>query len=183
MPKGIYKNPIERAKKIGNALRGKKKPLRSEEHKRKISEANKGRKHTEETKKKMSEMLKGNKNPRWKGGKPKCIDCGKRLADYQSKRCLRCRGLNQCQEKHFNWKGGISKNSHSNDEPKYKQWRSDIFQRDNWTCQTCGLKGKKLVAHHIKSWAKFPELRYEIENGITLCEECHKLTDNYCGKK
>jgi len=85
-------------------------------------------------------------------------------------------------EKHWNWKGGISINAHSITEPKYKLWRSNIFERDNWTCQTCGIRGVYLEAHHIKSWAKFKELRYILENGVTLCRECHKLTDNYKGK-
>lgn len=85
-------------------------------------------------------------------------------------------------EKHYNWKGGISKNIHSISEPRYRKWRTKVFQRDSWTCQTCGLRGVYLEAHHIKSWAKYPNLRYELENGVALCRECHKLTDNYKGK-
>ncbi|MFA6925182.1 MAG: HNH endonuclease [Bacteroidales bacterium] len=71
---------------------------------------------------------------------------------------------------------------HTRDK-KYLQWRSNIFQRDNWTCRTCGITGCYLEVHHIKSWAKYPELRYDVENGITLCKECHKLTNNYKNKK
>jgi hypothetical protein len=82
---------------------------------------------------------------------------------------------------HWNWKGGKSRDKHMG--PEYKQWRSDVFERDNWTCQTCGIRGTNLEAHHIKSWAKFPELRYELSNGVTLCKECHKLTENFKGKK
>lgn len=74
------------------------------------------------------------------------------------------------------------RNKHQ-DDSKYKQWRSGVFERDNWTCQTCGKRGGYLEAHHIKKWAKFPELRYEMENGVTLCLDCHKLTNNYKGKK
>lgn len=59
---------------------------------------------------------------------------------------------------------------------KYKEWRSKVFERDNWTCQTCGKRGVYLEPHHIKGWAKYPELRYEVENGVALCIECHKLT-------
>ena len=95
----------------------------------------------------------------------------------KDKEWLERRGKN-----HHNWKGGISKDAHSPDEPKYKKWRKSIFERDNFTCQKCFLKGVYIEAHYIKSWAKYPELRYEISNGLTLCRECHKLTDNYKGK-
>jgi transposase/5-methylcytosine-specific restriction endonuclease McrA len=57
---------------------------------------------------------------------------------------------------------------------EYKLWVEAVFKRDNYTCQKCGKKGKKLEAHHIFNWADYPELRYAIDNGITLCRECHK---------
>lgn len=60
----------------------------------------------------------------------------------------------------------------------YKEWRTKIFERDNWTCQECGMKGD-IQVHHIKSYALYSESRLDIENGITLCVECHKKTDNY----
>ena len=83
-----------------------------------------------------------------------------------------------------NWKGGISyeKRYKHYFGATYKKWRMSVFLRDNFTCQFCGLKGIYLTSHHIKSWAKYPELRYNINNGITLCENCHKLTDNYKGR-
>lgn len=61
---------------------------------------------------------------------------------------------------------------------KYKSWRRKVFRRDGYICQSCGMKsgqGKsvKLNAHHLKSWAKYPKLRYSVSNGITLCEFCH----------
>jgi len=58
---------------------------------------------------------------------------------------------------------------------EYKKWRKAIYERDNYTCQICGQKGGKLNAHHIKPFAKFKNLRTELNNGITLCENCHKL--------
>ena len=70
-----------------------------------------------------------------------------------------------------------------NRDKRYLQWRSDVFQRDNWTCKTCGKRGCYLEAHHNKSWAKYPKLRYKVSNGITLCRECHKLTNNYKNKQ
>ncbi len=76
-----------------------------------------------------------------------------------------------------------SKNWHYTKSYDYRLWRKNIFERDDYSCQKCFMsKGQYITAHHIKSWAKYPELRFDIDNGITLCEECHKLTDNYKGR-
>ena len=148
--------------------------IKTEEHKRKISLSRKGK-------------ALGNQNGFRKGHIP--YNKGKKtgiipISAFQKgdRFWLGKERKNMRGEKHFNWKGGISRNKHSLSNPEYRQWRSNIFQRDNWTCQTCQVKGLYFEAHHIKSWAKYPELRYDLENGITLCCECHKLTNNYKGK-
>jgi endogenous inhibitor of DNA gyrase (YacG/DUF329 family) len=87
-------------------------------------------------------------------------------------------------EKHWNWKGGTSrayKDGYYSVE--YKQWRMGVFVRDAFTCQICGVVGGKLQAHHIKSFKNFPELRFVLDNGVCLCAECHRKTDNYGGNK
>lgn len=57
---------------------------------------------------------------------------------------------------------------------EYIEWRKRVFSRDNFSCQICGNVGGKLNAHHIKRFADYPSLRFEVNNGITLCEMCHK---------
>jgi hypothetical protein len=57
---------------------------------------------------------------------------------------------------------------------QYAEWRTAVFTRDDYTCQDCDQIGGRLNAHHLKPWADYPELRYELSNGVTLCYECHK---------
>lgn len=56
---------------------------------------------------------------------------------------------------------------------KYKTWRMSVFRRDNCRCLECDSTGKNLQAHHIKEWAAYPNNRYDIDNGKTLCQPCH----------
>jgi len=82
---------------------------------------------------------------------------------------------------HWNWKGGPKEDRRMSD-PYYRDWRSEVFKRDHYTCQLCGCSGGQLNADHIKPWSKFPELRYELSNGRTLCVPCHRTTDTYGGR-
>jgi len=77
-------------------------------------------------------------------------------------------------EKNPAWKGGVSRDKHNGDF-NYRNWRNNVFKRDNYICCFCHRVGGKLEAHHIKPWAKFVELRLDINNGITLCLDCHHL--------
>ena len=53
-------------------------------------------------------------------------------------------------------------------------WSKQIMERDNYTCQICSQHGGKLNAHHLNGWNAFPEQRFDLDNGATLCEDCHK---------
>lgn len=58
----------------------------------------------------------------------------------------------------------------------YQEWRKLVFVRDRFICQ---LKDedctKKIISHHILPWRDYPEKRYEVNNGITLCHYHHPL--------
>ena len=81
---------------------------------------------------------------------------------------------------HHLWKGGITPiNKIIRKSIEYKLWRKAVFERDNYTCQECKIRGSILNPHHIKPFSLYPELRFAIDNGQTLCVECHKKTDTY----
>ena len=81
-------------------------------------------------------------------------------------------------ENHWKWKGGITPiNKKIRSSLEYKLWRESVFKRDNWTCQICKQRGRYLEVDHIKPFALFPELRFLLNNGRTLCKECHRGVD------
>jgi len=170
MPKGIYKRTIgvncglNKGKHWNLSVKTKEKMSLFRIGKiPKVAGWNKGKHHSEETKKKI-------------GASNKISQRGKKLSEKTKKKI----GLaNRGEKSHF-WKGGVSKlkrYKHYNNID-YRKWRKLVFERDNYTCQECGNKSKKgnpviIHPHHIKSYTKYPELRYNINNGITLCILCH----------
>lgn len=151
------------AKKESHRLLNKGKKL-SEDHKKKISVAHVGKKISKETREKL-----------------RIVNIGKINADNNPMRKPGCVYFFKG-ENNPNWKGGTSriyKTGYYSSE--YKQWRRDVFSRDNYTCQDCGETGY-VTAHHIKSFAHYPDLRFDINNGKTLCQSCHSKTDNYKGR-
>lgn len=81
------------------------------------------------------------------------------------------------------WRGGVTpKNKIIRRSREYKEWREKVFQRDNYTCQLCLVRGGELHPDHIKQFAYYPELRFCVDNGRTLCVDCHRKTPTW-GKK
>jgi hypothetical protein len=150
---------------------------RSEETKAKISKANKGQKRTEECIKKISDTHKGKK--------PYIM-----TKEIREKMSNSHNGKKNPWAKHFygenhwNWKGGITPiNKKIRGGIEFKLWRKSIFERDNFTCQKCGQRGGFLHPHHILNFFDHEDIRFAINNGITLCKKCHKFFHHKFGRK
>ena len=186
----------ETKKKISEANKGINHPLYgihlSEETKRKLSKSLKGHPCSEELKRKLSESNKG-KHQISEETRNKLIISHE--GKHPSEKTLQKMSQSRKGENNPAWKGGISPLRQTIAGIfQYRQWRSDIFHRDNYTCQECGKRdGGILNAHHIKSFSsilQFYEITtfkealnceelWNINNGITLCKKCHKK--NYSG--
>lgn len=136
----------------------------------------------------------GENAPGWKGGKeyPNCVNCNAKTADWKSVLCRKCyRG----KLSPF-WRGGTSLLSTLiRALPENRQWQKQCLYRDNYCCLECGIesKGNNLQIHHVKQFAlilkenniktleeaKKCEELWDMDNGRTLCRECHKLTENF----
>lgn len=82
-------------------------------------------------------------------------------------------------EKNPNWNGGSTKkNKKIRGTPEMKIWRMEVLTRDRYICQLCGV-GNSFTANHIKSFSEYPELRFDVSNGRTLCLPCHKKTPSF----
>lgn len=151
-------------------------PSKSIEARKRISESRKGKPTTlgkpcsEKTKKKISKALMG--RPTGRRPSQKVIDA---FVKAGKKNLLRKSGPS-----HPMWKGGHSKERHARyKDPEYTEWRTKCLERDGYTCQWCDAKngmGEKIVlqVHHKIHYWKRPDLRYDIDNGVTLCKSCHQ---------
>lgn len=133
----------------------------------------------------VKRYLSGEKHPSWKGSTfiGECPGCGKQFIGHKryTQNTQRFCSLNcsQAKENNGRWKGGLASPLQIlRGCAAYKRWAKAIKNRDNWACILCGST-EKLHADHIKSFTLFPELRFELTNGRTLCKSCHIKTDNY----
>ena len=136
---------------------------------------NLGRKHSKEWRDKVANKQKG------KHISKKMKEHLSKIAKMQNRKEF----LRKIRPERTNWKGGITPiNDRIRKSTEYKLWRISVFTRDNFTCIWCGVRsgqGKTIVlnADHIKPFALFPELRFAIDNGRTLCIDCHRKTDTW----
>lgn len=132
----------------------------------KMSQASKGRLHSEEWKRQMSKKMKGRISPM--------------LEKHQNEEFKAMVSLLHRGENNVNWKGGVTtENEKVRKSPSYKLWRKTVMERDNFTCVSCGQVGGKLNADHIKPFSIFENLRFAVDNGRTLCIDCHRKTDTW----
>lgn len=88
--------------------------------------------------------------------------------------------VNVSGDKHHNWRGGVTPTDKKIRQSKEsKAWRSAVFKRDDFRCLDCGERGGQLNADHIYPFALYPRLRFDLNNGQTLCVACHKKTPTY----
>lgn len=162
----------------------------SEETRQKISKSNKGKQTSKETAKKISIALMDKKLSKAhienlsKTHRGKYFGNGFKKGHPKPKNAHKWGSGN----KHYKWKGGITPLNHAiRTSEKSKQWRKNVFEKDDYKCILCREKGGYLHAHHIKSFAtiirennittldealKCEEL-WDIKNGITLCKKHH----------
>jgi len=125
----------------------------------------KGRRHSLQARANMAASRRGNNN---RLGKRHTLEARRKIS--LAVRALGLRG----QKCPAYIDGRSSERAEKRNSFEYKQWRTDVFFRDKFICQHCGYdKGGRLEAHHIKSYAKYPDLRFDVSNGITLCWNCH----------
>lgn len=149
----------EKAKQLGFGKWMKGRQM-SEEAKEKIRQAMKGGNRTSFRKgSKVGEATQfKNGHMPWLKGKTKLVD----------ERIAKSSGRN-----HYNWKGGKTAETKKERSKFRVNYAPKVFERDNYTCQKCGARGIALHANHKKTWADYPELRFDLENVETLCWYCH----------
>jgi hypothetical protein len=135
----------------------------TEESKKAMSLSHLGLRHTESVKRSISNTLMGTS---------KSEEHKKNISRNHAKPMLGRVGPES-----VHWKGGITpEHMRLRHSPEMTIWRNNVFERDNYICQSCGHdKGHILRAHHIFPFAEYPDLRFELENGITFCEKCHRI--------
>lgn len=143
--------------------------IKKGEHRSLHTEFKKGHKLTNEQRETLKRALLGNKHTLGL----------EHTAEWKQRHSLRMTGVN-----HPNWKGGVtSANARlaAKRRSGTKKWRQKILARDKYACTICG-SNERLEVDHIKPISLFPDLALSLENGRTLCHECHKLTSTYGGK-
>lgn len=131
----------------------------------------------------LSKNRRGKAHHRYTRKEFVCEECGKTFEDIPSKNRMYCSNIcaNLNNAPHYSgsknpkWKGGITPVIRAiRTSMEYSIWRTEIFERDEYTCQVCGTKTQYLHAHHIVALSDDITMALDIDNGITLCVDCHQ---------
>ena len=145
-------------------------------YRRKMSDAHKGVIHSGSFKK--GHKISNTGRTHFKKGVKSWL--GKKHTEETKRKISLSRIGKTAKGKNPNWQGGITPiNKSIRASVEYKLWRKSVFERDKFTCIWCKRRGVYLEADHIKPFAFYLELRFAIDNGRTLCRECHKITNTY----
>jgi 5-methylcytosine-specific restriction endonuclease McrA len=127
--------------------------------------------------------IAGKNHPNYKGGEIHkiCSICSTTFT-VKRYRATTASFCSQVCKKKGQDRGISSENEKQRKGNRYKEWRKSVFQRDNFCCQQCGQVGGKLNADHILPFAFFKEVRFDVDNGRTLCRSCHLKTETF-GRK
>lgn len=105
-----------------------------------------------------------------------CSICGNFISTGSSGQCAACYQQTLVGAGNPNYKNGHYTGNFCS-SAEYKRWKIAVFERDDWTCALCNKRERTHAnAHHILPKRDYPELVYDIDNGITLCPKCHELT-------
>lgn len=120
---------------------------------------------------------KGENSPTWKGGNNNCVDCNTLLATRTALRCVKCHGLFNRGENNPNWKPPEERKgtelAQLRNSVEYDEWRYAVYKRDMNLCGICGIRKDPMMAHHLDGFNAFPEKRFDVDNGVTLCDFHH----------
>ncbi len=172
----------ETKRKISENRKGKGTGIRPPEWRKNISLSRKGKPLSEAHKMALSEAHKGQVGF-WLGKKRSKEDKEKFRRSHlgQSPSIEHRRKLSESVKRAKAYMKSSDSSEHETIRKSldYKLWRESVLRRDNWACVFCFVRGGKLHADHIRPFAYFPELRFSIDNGRTLCIPCHMKTDTW----
>lgn len=107
----------------------------------------------------------------------RCMDCDSQISPAKGvKRCRSCISKHMSGSNHWAWKEDRNslKKENRHGDSAYREWRKEVWLRDNFKCKIANPDcAGRIEAHHILVWSEYPELRYQTNNGITLCHAHH----------
>lgn len=159
-------------------------PNCDKEHKLYPSDYNRGQRYCsiECAEKAKSEKYQGENHWKYNRTETKCKICGVKFEHIPSKNRKYCSKSCSGKDREYptgsdnpNWKGGkTNKVRKLRSSKEYSEWRTKVFERDDYTCQKCHSDEKFIHAHHKVSVSENIGLIFDVKNGLTVCADCHQ---------